>query len=98
MPKEYLETKKKLLLACALQYRKDKNLPVIIAHGKGQIAQKMVELAREYNIPIVPEEVEGFVETLQKIPLNQEIPPELYMAIARIYAYLYLEGKLEFNP
>ncbi|MCS6984396.1 MAG: EscU/YscU/HrcU family type III secretion system export apparatus switch protein [Leptospiraceae bacterium] len=85
---------KKILLACALKYHAEKKLPILIARGEGYLAQKIINLAREYNIPVMKEEVEGLVCELQKLPLKKEIPPELYMAVAKIYAYLYLEGKL----
>lgn len=75
--------------AVALDYNKDKKqgAPRIVAIGEGYIAEKIIDKAREYEVPIV-EDVET-VSKLVKMPIGSEIPEELYGAVAKILAFLY---------
>ncbi|AYO31313.1 flagellar biosynthesis [Biomaibacter acetigenes] len=57
------------------------------ALGEGESAQKMLELAREHNIPIYKDP--AMAEALVKLDIGQEIPPELYRAAAEILAFIY---------
>jgi len=76
------------LLAAALQYEQNKDrAPKITAKGKGLIAEKIIELARENGIPI--QENPGLVQILCKLDLDEEIPVELYRAIAELLAFVY---------
>ena len=79
--------------AAALQYDIDKdNAPKIIASGKGDIAQKILEKAKEENIKI--EKDQDLVEILVQMEIGEEIPPELYEVIAEILSFIYnLEEK-----
>jgi flagellar biosynthesis protein len=74
--------------ALAVHYDKIKdNAPRVVAKGKGSIAEKIIELARENNIPI--HEDPDLIEVLSKLDLGQEIPPELYKLIAEVLVYVY---------
>jgi flagellar biosynthesis protein len=74
--------------ALAVHYDKETdNAPKIVAKGKGSIAEKIIELARENNIPI--HEDPDIIEILSKLDLGQEIPPELYKLIAEVLVYVY---------
>jgi|ERR1035437_127117 flagellar biosynthesis protein len=74
--------------ALAIHYDKDKDrAPRITAKGKGTIAEKILELARENNIPI--HEDPDLLEVLSKLDLGQEIPPDLYKLIAEVLVYVY---------
>ena len=74
--------------AAALQYNREKdNAPRIIAKGKGDIAQKIVEKAEEENIHI--EDDSDLVDILLKLEIGDEIPPELYQVIAEILSFIY---------
>lgn len=78
----------KQILAAALQYEKDKDrAPRITAKGKGLIAEKIIELARENGIPI--QQDPGLVQILCKLDIDEEIPVELYRAIAELLAFVY---------
>jgi len=78
----------KQLLAASLQYDKDKDkAPKITAKGKGLIADKIIELARENGIPI--QQDPGLVQILCKLDIDEEIPVELYRAIAELLAFVY---------
>jgi flagellar biosynthesis protein len=75
--------------AAALKYnRGNASAPKMVAKGRGKVAEKIVEIARAHNIPI--KEDEDLVEFLSTLDLYQEIPQELYKAVAEILAFLYL--------
>ena len=61
--------------------------PRIVAKGAGEVARKMIEVARSEGIPIQKNEV--LVEALMKVELTKEIPPQLYQAVAEILAFVY---------
>lgn len=78
----------KQILAAALQYEQEKdNAPRITAKGKGLIAEKIIELARANGIPI--QQDPGLVQILCKLDLDEDIPLELYRAIAELLAFVY---------
>ena len=61
--------------------------PRVIAKGRGEIAQKLIEIAETEGIPIQKNAV--LVEALLQIELTKEIPPQLYRAVAEILAFVY---------
>lgn len=61
--------------------------PKVIATGKGEVAKKIIALAKESGIHI--QEDENLVELLSKIPLGDEIPTELYQTVAEVLAFVY---------
>jgi flagellar biosynthesis protein len=72
----------------ALRYRsKEDRAPKIAAKGRGYLAERIVELARAHDIPI--REDKNLVEILSHLDLAQEIPPEVYTAVAEILAFVY---------
>ncbi|CAD7286593.1 MULTISPECIES: FlhB-like flagellar biosynthesis protein [Campylobacter] len=74
--------------AVALGYNKSKdNAPKVLASGSGEVANNIMRLAREHDIPI--KEDPDLVEILSKVEVNQEIPPNLYKAVAEIFSFLY---------
>ncbi len=80
--------------AVALQYRHQVDrAPKVVAKGQGIIAERIMEIAAEHNIPLKRDP--ALIEVLSKMELEQEIPPELYRAVAEILAYVYkMTGKL----
>jgi len=86
---------KKIEKAVALLYDKEKaSAPQVVASGKGKIAEKIIELAREAGVHI--QEDPDLIELLAKIPVGEEIPTELYQAVAEILAFVYqLNGKYQ---
>lgn len=81
-------------LAVALKYE-DKKMyaPKIVAKGAGIIAEKIKEIAAEHGVPIV--EDKPLARALFKLKLDTFIPEDLYVAVARILAYIYkLKGKI----
>ena len=80
--------KKKRLTAIAIKYKMNEDpAPKVIAKGKGKIAERIIELAKEHDIPIRQDP--DLVEILAKLELNQFIPPELYQVVAEILAFIY---------
>ncbi len=74
--------------AVALRYDASKDAaPKITAKGQGAIAEKIIELAKEAGVPI--KEQSDLVEILSKLDLNAEIPPETYVIVAEILAWVY---------
>lgn len=75
--------------AAALQYDQEqsKGAPRIVAVGEGWVAEKIIALAKEHNVPI-HEDVE-VVARLVKITPGCEIPVELYQAVAKVLTFLY---------
>lgn len=85
-------TDKKQHKAVALSYEKSKGAPVVVASGQGAIAEKILSTAREAGVEVVADP--DLIELLAGIPLGQEIPPELYQAVAEILAFVYrVNGK-----
>lgn len=78
--------------AAALSYNPDEDhAPKIVAKGRGIVAEKIIELAKKNNIPIVEDPL--LVDSLIKLDLYEEIPPHLYEAVAKIVAYIVSKTK-----
>lgn len=73
--------------AVALRYKEGYVAPKLIAKGKGEIAEKIVEKGKKTNIHIY--EDEKLVDDLIKLELYDEIPEELYEAVAEIIFFVY---------
>ena len=79
-------------LAVALHYDK-KGAPRVVAKGKGTIGAKIVELARAHEIPI--EENEVLAGALSHVEIGDEIPAELYKAVAEVLVFvLRMTGRI----
>lgn len=85
-------------LAIALQYDGE-NTPRITAKGRSELAERILELANEHDVPL--HEDPELAALLSQVPLGDEIPEALYRAVAEVIAFAYLlSGKLPpgFNP
>lgn len=84
----------KLKKAVALKYRHQVDrAPKVVAKGQGIIAERIIEVAAEHHIPLKRDP--ALIEVLSKMDLDQEIPPELYRAVAEVLAYVYkMSGRL----
>lgn len=79
---------KKIQKAAAIKYDSKKDrAPKVVAKGAGSLAEKIVELARKNNVPI--QSNPDLVEVLCKMDLDEQIPVELYRAVAEILAFIY---------
>lgn len=77
--------------AVALRYGANDSAPVVIASGMGYMAEKIVEVASESDVPIY--EDNSLATVLTQLKLGQEIPENLYQAIVELYVYF-----LHFDP
>ncbi len=72
-------------LAVALQYDRG-GAPRVVAKGRGAIGAKIIEVARAHDVPI--EENEVLAGALSRIDLGDEIPEELYRAVAEVLVFV----------
>lgn len=74
--------------AAALQYDRAKDAaPKLTAKGRGDVALRIVEVAKAHNIPIQSDA--DLVEILDKVEIDTEIPLEVYTVVAEIFSFLY---------
>lgn len=71
--------------ACALRYDENDKSPLVVASGMGYVAEKIVEVAQQNNIPIYQDN--SLATLLSQLQTGVEIPEELYQAIVEIYVY-----------
>jgi len=83
--------------AVALKYKAYEDLaPKVVAKGKGEIANKIIEKAKKFNIPLFQNE--ELVNMLLNIEVNEEIPPNMYDLVIKVFKWLYeLERKAELS-
>lgn len=74
-------------VAIALNYD-GQNAPRVTAKGKGLVAERIIELARQHDIPLQSDP--ELIQLLAQIPLGEEIPRALYVAVAEVIAFAYL--------
>ncbi len=87
------EKKNPIKLAAAIKYDAEKNVaPMIVAKGKGSIAEEIIRLAEEHEIPLYQDPT--LAKLLSSLDLETEIPPDLYTLVAEVLAFVYrLEQK-----
>jgi flagellar biosynthesis protein len=73
--------------AVALAYGGDARAPRVVARGHGLIAQSIIDKARAHGIYV--HESRELVALLMQVDLDQQIPPELYLAVAELLAWIY---------
>ena len=74
-------------LAVALAYQTGQAAPRVVAKGRGLLAQAIIERANEAGVYV--HESPELVSLLMQIDLDQHIPPQLYLAVAELLAWLY---------
>ena len=80
--------KQELEKAVAILYDAQQSAsPKVVATGKGEVARRIIETAKEAGVHI--QEDPNLVELLSKIELGAEIPTELYQTVAEILAFVY---------
>jgi flagellar biosynthesis protein len=76
-----------LKTAVALAYSQTDAAPRVVAKGRGLIAEQIISRAREHGVYV--HESPELVSLLMQIDLDQRIPPQLYIAVAELLAWLY---------
>jgi flagellar biosynthesis protein len=80
--------------AIALTYKEGQYAPQVVAKGKGVNAEAIIACAREAGIYV--HEAPELVSLLMQVDVDQHIPPELYLAVAELLAWIYwLENRDE---
>ena len=80
-------------LPVAVSLRWDgKGAPKVTAKGKGEVAERIIALAQAHGVPL--REDKALVDVLSRVDLTQQIPPQLYVAVAEVIAFAYaISGK-----
>ena len=74
--------------AVALKYKPGQDYaPKVTAKGTGLVAEKIIDIARKQGIPVKDDP--DLVEVLSRLDLDEEIPPELYVIVAELLAFVY---------
>lgn len=74
-------------IAVALEYDGE-TTPKVTAKGVNEIADKIIDVANEHGIPL--QKNDGLVEILSEMDLGEEIPENLYRAVAEVIAFAYI--------
>ena len=74
-------------IAVALEYDGE-NAPTVTAKGADSIADRIVAIALEHGVPL--QRNDGLVSILSRLELGDEIPENLYRAVAEVIAFAYL--------
>ena len=72
--------------AVAIAYEPGEAAPKILASGKGEVAERIIETAKENKVPFYQDH--KLAETLSKLEIGDAIPPELYDVVAEILVFV----------
>ncbi|MBO7401757.1 MAG: EscU/YscU/HrcU family type III secretion system export apparatus switch protein [Lachnospiraceae bacterium] len=86
------ELKKRNKTAVALEYVPGEEAPKILATGKGLLAEKIIEKAKEAAVPVHKDT--RLANTLANLEVGDYIPPELYQAVAEVLLFVENMDKL----
>lgn len=76
----------KVKTAVALAYEAGDTAPKILATGKGELAERIIEKGKESNVPLYKDN--KLANTLSKLEIGDAIPPELYEVVAEILVFV----------
>lgn len=88
-----MKEKKKVQQAVALEYDPADQAPKVIAMGKGALAEKIIDKAKESDIPVHKDD--KLADTLSKLEIGDMIPPELYQVVAEILVFVDSMDKIK---
>ena len=78
---------KKIRRAAAISYSPEQDdIPILSAFGEGYMAEKIVEVARESGVPVLPDS--SLTSMLKRLSVGSEIPAELYEAVAKVLVFV----------
>ena len=69
-----------------LEYDPSRGIPQVVAQGKGHVAERIIALAEEHQIPVHQDP--ELAQMLNLLQIGDEIPPELYNVVAQILIYV----------
>lgn len=94
MPDYKNKDKDKVKTAVALAYDPNEDgAPRVIASGKGILAEKIIEQAKDNKIPVHQDD--KLAQTLSKLEIGEMIPPELYEVVAEILIFVDAMDKIK---
>lgn len=88
-----MEEKKKLKQAVAIEYNAEDAAPKIVASGVGAVAERILEKAKESDVPIHQDD--KLADTLSRLEIGDMIPTELYEVVAEILVFVDGIDKLQ---
>lgn len=80
-------------IAVAIEYDPSEEAPKIIASGRGYLAEKIIEKAKEEDVPLHKDD--KLAGTLSKLEIGDMIPPELYGVVAEILLFVDKVDKIK---
>ncbi|MCM1058150.1 MAG: EscU/YscU/HrcU family type III secretion system export apparatus switch protein [Firmicutes bacterium] len=83
----------KVKQAIALEYDPSDEAPRVVASGRGLLAEKIIEKAKESDVPIHRDD--KLADTLSRLEIGEMIPPELYEVVAEILIFVDSMDKLK---
>ena len=83
----------KVKQAIALEYDPNDQAPRVIASGRGVLAEKIIEKAKESDVPIHRDD--KLADTLSRLEIGEMIPPELYEVVAEILIFVDSMDKIK---
>nr|WP_302596199.1 EscU/YscU/HrcU family type III secretion system export apparatus switch protein [uncultured Cellulosilyticum sp.] len=72
--------------AVAISYNTDMNAPTIVASGQGKVAENIIEAAKKGEVPVY--EDQKMATILTKLQVGDQIPEELYEAVAKVLLFV----------
>lgn len=87
------EAENKVRQAIALEYDPEDEAPRVIASGKGALAEKIIEKAKESDVPVHRDD--KLAETLSRLDIGEMIPPELYEVVAEVLIFVDAMDKIK---
>lgn len=87
------EKQNKVKQAIALEYDPDDAAPKVIASGRGALAERIIEKAKESDVPIHRDD--KLADTLSRLEIGDMIPPELYEVVAEILVFVDSMDKIK---
>ena len=78
--------------AIALEYNPSEDAPKVIASGQGALAERIIEKAKEANVPLHRDD--KLADTLSRLEIGEMIPPELYEVVAEILVFVDAMDKI----
>ena len=79
--------------AIALSYDPAEDAPKVIASGRGVLAERIIEKAKEHDVPVHKDD--KLADTLSRLEIGDMIPPELYEVVAEILVFVDAMDKLK---
>lgn len=85
--------------AVALEYSPGEQAPKVIASGQGVLAEKIIDVAKEANVPVHKDE--KLARSLSVLDIGEYIPPELYSIVAEVLVFVdsmeHIQSKIQKN-